>query len=87
MTPDEFRHLFAKADHLLPVHRTNGNEAIAVGLNGDKCVSHGGEEIPLAHLVENPLFALMGGSGLAELTAAELASLPQSTTLGDRDHG
>lgn len=53
MGEDEFRKLFARVDHILPVALHDGDKGLIVGLSGDNAVLHRSERvIPLANLIE-----------------------------------
>lgn len=52
MTADEFRAVFSRNNHMLPVTLADGTKTLAVGLNGDKVVLHRHGEAPLAGFVE-----------------------------------
>lgn len=49
MTSDEFRRLFNR-NRMMSVLLANGERTIAVGLDGDQVIVHGGKRIPLAQL-------------------------------------
>lgn len=75
LTSDQFRAAFQAADHLLNIRRADGSPAIAVGLNGDRAVLHGGAEIPLDHLLDT-------GLGVFEVIPPAGTCPAQSNTLG-----
>lgn len=59
MTSDEFREIFDRSDHILPVTLLDGTPDLAVGLDGDQAILHQAGCIPLEWLRPNPI-----GSGL-----------------------
>lgn len=52
MTADDFRSVFNR-NRNVAIRKPDGSYTLAVGLNGDQMIIHGGDQVPLAKVRAN----------------------------------